>query len=197
MIRETLRADSTDFVGILRKKCGSEEVLSSTLRALEADLGGAQRPERLNILAAIALIKHGSDAETIAKGLSWDEFEEFCAGLLRASGFEVTRNIVLRRPRLQIDILARSHEIALSIDCKQWRKTAGSSALQRFARDQLARTAALRAQKRLGEAPCASLILTLTEEAPRFVQGVAIVPIFSLKSFLSSLYEFRENLRLL
>ena len=122
-ISETLRVESADFVGILRRKCRTEEVLSRTLGELEADLGGPQRPERLNVLAGIALIKWGYDAESIAKGLNWDEFEEFCAGLFRASGFEVTRNIVLRNPRLQIDILARSHQIALSVDCKQWRKT--------------------------------------------------------------------------
>jgi len=192
-----LRAESTDFLSILRRRCGSEEVLAATLGALEEELGGGRTSESLNALAAIALIKRGLDAQTLAKGLKWEEFEEFCAGLFRASGYEVTRNIVLRKPRLQIDILARSNEIALSVDCKQWRKTAGGSALMRFAKSQLARTEALRAKNMLGEAPCASLILTLTEEAPRFVQGVAIVPIFSLRSFLGSLYEFRENLRLM
>ncbi len=166
------------------------------LEELSLDLGSVQGPVLSKVLAAVALIKLGEDTQRIARELTWSEFEDFCANILRASGFRVLRNIILKKPRMQIDIFADSPDLALSIDCKHWKKAAGGSALQRFAASQVSRTVALRLKMTTGGAPIASLILTLTEETPRFVGGVAVVPLFLLRSFLNSYYEGRDNLRL-
>jgi hypothetical protein len=166
------------------------------LEDLNLDLGSVRGAVVSNVLAAVALIKLGEDAQGIAKELTWGEFEDFCAEILRVSGFRVTRNIILKKPRMQIDIIAESPELVLSIDCKHWKKSAGGAVLQRFAASQVSRTVALRLKMKTDDVPIASLILTLTEETPRFVGGVAVVPLSLLRSFLNSFYEVRERLRL-
>ncbi len=166
------------------------------LEQLKVELGTLRNPARSNVLAAVALIKLGGDPERIAKNLSWGEFEDFCANILRASGFQVARNVILKRPRMQIDILAESRDAVLSIDCKHWTKSAGDSTLSKFASKQLLRTVALRQKVKPDGPPIASLILTMTAEAPRFVGGVAIVPLSLLRSFLNTFYGFQDRLRL-
>ena len=167
------------------------------LEELNLELGSLHGPVVSNVLAAVALIELGGDAQKIARELTWGEFEDFCADILRASGFKVARNIILKKPRMQIDIIAESPELVLSIDCKHWKKSAGDAALQRFAANQISRTVALRLKMKTDAVPIASLILTMTEETPRFVGGVAVVPLFLLRSFLNLFYEVREHLRLI
>jgi hypothetical protein len=185
-------------MGLLRRKSGSKESMRALLDELKVELGLIEHNVvDSQVLAGMVLIKMGMDPARIAKELTWREFEELCANILRASGFRVTKNVILRRPRRQIDIIANSTNLILSIDCKHWRRSAGSAALQRFAHKQLYRTRALRRDKNIApNVPVASLILTMSEEAPRFVAGVAIVSLFLLRSFLNSFYEFSENLAL-
>lgn len=189
--------DTPTPLELLRKKYTSEMRMLQLLEELKLELGTVRNPTRSNVLAAIALIRLGGDPEKLARGLGWGEFEDFCANILRASGFEVVRNVMLKRPRMQIDILAESGDAILSIDCKHWRRSAGDSALSRFASNQLSRTVALREKVKPDGPPIASLILTMTAETSRFVGGVAIVPVSLLRSFLNTFYGFQDHLRMI
>ncbi len=77
-------------------------------------------------LAALALIRLGQDSEKVAALLEWNEFEDLCAKLLSSAGYGVQRNVVLTKPRKQIDLLATSSLLSLSVDCKHYATYVGS-----------------------------------------------------------------------
>jgi len=150
--------------------------------------GGGQK-----VLRAIAACSLGAPQETVAKFLDWREFEMFCAGLMRARGFSVAENIVLTKPRIQVDLLARSHNLALLVDCKHWGRTMGRSALARAAAAQAERARVVRSKMKILE-PIVVVIIVLSNEEARFVEGTAVVPIFALNRFLDDVNAFADHL---
>lgn len=141
------------------------------------------------VLRAVAAVSLGAVPETAAKYLDWKEFESFCGGLLRAAGYEVQENVVLRKPRAQIDIVASGPSLVLSIDCKHWKRAHAISTLAGFAGAQKKRSAAYRRLHREAE-PIVSVILSFSEPEGRFVNGAAIVPVRTLRSFLESVESY-------
>jgi hypothetical protein len=175
--------DATLFA-LLEKECGSEARASAKLKDLSLELGLPGAP-LTNPLAALALIRLGRDSEKVASLLLWNEFEDLCAKLLSCSGYDVRRNIVLTKPRKQIDLLATSSLLSLSVDCKHYARGIGSYSLSRFASEQLERTMLYKAKK-AHKGPILPLILTLMEAGTILVEGVPVVPILKLPSFLQS-----------
>jgi hypothetical protein len=145
------------------------------------------------VLAALALIKMGTAPEAVSSLLTWSEFEEFCAGILEATGYSVKRNIVITKPRRQIDIFARSSQMGLSVDCKHWGKGLSGSALERIARQQVERTVLYKGKFKL-DIPVLPVILTLIDAPSRLVRGVPVVPIFALRDFLTSVNQYETEL---
>jgi len=174
----------TNLFALLEKMCGSRTAASESLDGLALELG-VQGTRQTSSLAALALIRLGRDAESVASLLQWNEFEELCSKLLCAAGYEVRRNIVLKKPRKQIDLVATSSLISLSVDCKHYSRGISQSSLARFAREQLERTKQYK-EKRNHSGPLLPVILTLTEGETKFVEGVPVVPLLKLRSFLQS-----------
>jgi len=173
-----------DLFALLEKRCGSSEKAAATLEGLSLELGLRRGPPT-NALAALALIRLGHDGERVAAMLQWNEFEDLCAKLLSSSGYEVRRNVVLTKPRKQIDIFAVSNLLSLSVDCKHYTTQIGPYSLAKFAEDQLERTL-LYKQKKGHDGPVLPIILTLFEASTTVVEGVPIVPLLKLRSFLQS-----------
>lgn len=179
---------------LLERRCGSRGA-AALLDALAADLGlGPSSDARA--LQAVALIMSGYDIEKVSRMLSWREFERFCANVLRASGFAVRENLVLRKPRRQVDVYGVSGSFALSVDCKHWRRSVGDSVLATVAAGQLERSRLLRERLLPDSPPIASAVLTMLNERPGVVGGVAVVSLLSLRSFLNSMEELRGVLTL-
>ena len=147
------------------------------------------------VCAAYSLLKANFQTEEVSKLLSWQDFERLAGALLRSSGYEVRQDVHLRKPRAQIDVVATGLSMTLSVDCKHYRREQGPSSLERAALAQLRRSALLR--KVAGDRrPIASIILGLSEPEGKFVRGVAVVPVRTLRSFLNSLDSYRELLEL-
>jgi hypothetical protein len=159
----------------------------------EGELGISPTEENARILRGIAAVKAGANSEAVAKVLSWKEFESFCAALLRARGLSVRENLMLTKPRAQVDLLARSGSLALLIDCKHWAKTMGSSALSQVALAQARRAGLVRRKIRDVE-PMVVVILVLSNEVTRYVEGAAVVPIYALADFIDNLGAYSEGL---
>lgn len=140
-------------------------------------------------LVAMSLCSLGASPEEVSSLLTWKEFESFCADMLRSAGFEVRENVRLRKPAAQIDVVARGTLIVLSVDCKHWKKEASPSLLARVAQDQKRRNKQLR-QSDPDLPPIISAVLTLAQQSERFVSGAAVVPLYSLRSFLNSIDEY-------
>lgn len=170
---------------LLVRKCGSPSAALFRLEQSRLNFG-IQAKDENPALIAVTLVSIGVDPETVSKALSWRDFESFCADIVRAEGYEARENVTLTKPRAQIDVIARSDSFVITMDCKHWSRL-GPSALRTIARAQLRRSRLVREQKGTGRLPIASAVLTLFDHKVRFAEGVAIVPVMALRSFLQSL----------
>lgn len=166
----------------------------SMMSSLELELYGGAQCSRPLILRALLACRLGARPEEVAALLDWEEFEAFCADLLRSAGFQVRQDVRLRRPTAQIDIVARAPSVVLSIDCKHWKKGASPSVLEKVVLDQRKRNESLR--KTIPDAPpIVSVVITFAQQDQRFVSGGAVVPLFALRSFLNSIDEYSDYLQ--
>jgi hypothetical protein len=146
------------------------------------------------VAAALARVKAGRDVESASIGLTWAEFEEFCAEALAAAGYTVRRNVQLRKPRRQLDLLAESSTMGLSIDCKHWRKGVGLAALERLVKAQAERTRQYKTRLDATDKGILPMLLTMVDNGTRIVDGVPVVPVFALKDFLATVNRFDDAL---
>lgn len=176
---------------LLERRCGSRRAALEEIEKVTYRLGSSGPQE---ILAAVALAMRGFESSVaISASLSWSEFEEFCARLLLAAGFEVRRGIVLTRPRRQLDIVAKSSSLCLSVDCKHWRGRLAPASLERFASQQAERSRLYK--EKLKEAlPILPVILTLLDSGAFIVERVPVVPLASLREFAFSVNRFDDRL---
>lgn len=145
-------------------------------------------------LVALALCMGGRRIEEVAASLDWREFESFSARVLGASGYRVRNNVVLRSPRAQIDLVATGLTYVLSVDCKHWRREHSPSALRDVAARQLKRSKLLRRVFPKAR-PIVSVILSFSASQGDFVEGVAVVPLRTLRNFLGSVESYSDLLR--
>jgi hypothetical protein len=186
---------------ILVKRMNGEEAAFAVLLDVSSQLGmDLQRgltgflPDQ--VLAGIALIKAGMSPDVVSSSLTWQEFEGFCAGVLKACGFTVKTNVVLTKPRRQIDVFAEGQTLAISADCKHWGKSFSVSTLQQVASSQIERTVLYKTKAKVGM-PVLPVILTLLDSPVKMVLGVPVVPIFALRDFIVSVSRFDEGLAII
>jgi len=188
--RSLLGNTMTDPLFALRRRVGSDEEISSVLEATRESLGPKSNPTG-RALVALTLCRLGEPPELVSTSLDWREFEGFCAGLLKSSGFEVREDVRLRMPTAQIDILAEGPSFVLSVDCKHWSRLMSNAGLEKITAAQLRRSQLFRKTAGADPRPIFSAILTLSEQRERFVKGVAIVPLFTLRDFIGSIEAVR------
>ena len=136
---------------------------------------------------ALFAIKLGADVESVSEYLTWQDFESITGLILEKKDFDVTKNLILTKPRMEIDVVGTKMDIALLIDCKHW-KTMSKSALDEIVKKQVERVKRYVADESISALP---VIVTLHQEEIQFVDNVPIVPIMKLSSFLD---EFVGNL---
>ncbi len=136
---------------------------------------------------ALFAISLGADLEDVSEYLNWKDFESLTGIILEEKDFEVTKNLILTKPRMEIDIIGKKMDIALLIDCKHW-KSMSKSALDEIVRKQIERVKHFVSIENISALP---VIVTLHQETIQFVGNVPIVPIMKLSSFLD---EFVGNL---
>ena len=136
---------------------------------------------------ALFAIKLGADVESVSEYLTWQDFESITGLILEKKDFDVTKNLILTKPRMEIDVVGTKMDIALLIDCKHW-KTMSKSALNEIVKKQVERVKRYVADENMSALP---VIVTLHQEEIQFIENVPIVPIMKLSSFLD---EFIGNL---
>jgi hypothetical protein len=136
---------------------------------------------------ALFAIKFGATIENVSEYLTWQDFESITGLILEEKDFDVTKNLILTKPRMEIDIVGTKMDIALLIDCKHW-KTMSKSTLDEIVKKQVERVKRYVADTNMSALP---VIVTLHQEQIQFVDNVPIVPIMKLSSFLD---EFVGNL---
>jgi hypothetical protein len=159
---------------------------------LESELGVAPSTQERRVVNALVALRLGLTPGTVARHLGWKDFEKFCALLFRSRGYEVMENLTLTKPRAQIDIVAIGPTYAVCVDCKRWKKGHSPSVLRQFAAAQKRRSGLLRRAMKNQE-PILSAILSLSAPSGDFVDGVAIIPIGALTSFLDSIEGYLDR----
>ena len=136
---------------------------------------------------ALFAINLGADLEDVSEYLNWKDFESLTGIILEEKDFEVTKNLILTKPRMEIDVIGKKMDIALLIDCKHW-KNMSKSALDEIVKKQIERVKHFVSIENMSALP---VIVTLHQETIQFIGNVPIVPIMKLSSFLD---EFAGNL---
>jgi len=136
---------------------------------------------------ALFAINLGADLEDVSEYLNWKDFESLTGLILEEKDFEVTKNLILTKPRMEIDVIGKKMDIALLIDCKHW-KNMSKSALDEIVKKQVERVKRFVSIENMSALP---VIVTLHQETIQFIGNVPIVPIMKLSSFLD---EFVGNL---
>ena len=136
---------------------------------------------------ALFAINLGATIEDVSEYITWRDFESITGLILEEKDFDVTKNLILKKPRMEIDIVGTKMNIALLIDCKHW-KTMSKSALDEIVKKQVERVKRYVTDENMSALP---VIVTLHQEEIQFIDNVPIVPIMKLSSFLD---EFIGNL---
>ena len=136
---------------------------------------------------ALFAINLGATIEDVSEYLTWRDFESLTGLILEEKDFDITKNLILTKPRMEIDVIGKKMDIALLIDCKHW-KTMSKSALDEIVKKQIERVKRYVSDESMSALP---VIVTLHQEEIQFVDNVPIVPIMKLSSFLD---EFVGNL---
>ncbi len=134
---------------------------------------------------AVSLLEKGCPIDEISIALGWRDFEGLTAEILSEKNFAVIKNMMLTKPRMEIDVIGIRLGIAILIDCKHW-KYYSSSALSTAVKKQIART-----RQYVAKTPGAvavPVIVTLYQDKIDFIQNVPIVPIFQFASFIDEFY---------
>jgi len=134
---------------------------------------------------AIALLEKGSPIDEISAALDWKDFEGLTAEILSSKNFAVIKNMILTKPRMEIDVIGIRLGIAILIDCKHWKRCSISS-LSTAVKKQIERT-----KHYISKTPGAMavpVIVTLFQDKVNFIDNVPIVPIFQFSSFIDEFY---------
>lgn len=142
----------------------------------------------IEVLEKVAPAKHeyminsNLTLQGLGKILSWDEFEKLAALIMERNGFEVLLNYRIKRK--EIDVLAHNDRYLIGIDCKHWKRMSRSM-LSRAA--QMQKTRVGLALESYSGLTGIAVIVTLYEIGDLQVDGIPVVPINKLISFVNDL----------
>jgi len=134
---------------------------------------------------AIILLEKGFPIDEISVALDWKDFEGLTAAILTSKNFAVIKNMMLTKPRMEIDVIGIRLGVAILIDCKHWKRSSISS-LTTVVKKQIDRTKHY--VRKTPGAISVPVIVTLYQDKVDFIESVPIVPIFQFSSFIDEFY---------
>ncbi len=137
------------------------------------------------ISASVFAVRNGATIEDVSEFLSWQNFEQLVSHILDENGFDVQKNLILTKPRMEIDVVGIKLGISILIDCKHWKRMT-QSALNDIVSKQIERVKSY--VEKTESIYAIPVIVTLHQEKVDFVKQVPIVPIMELSSFLDEFY---------
>lgn len=163
------------------------------------------RSQRIEL--AKQAVQHGARIGDIVDLLTWKDFEGFVASILTANSFQCVESFRRRGNSLvhgmEIDVIGVKGSTIIAIDAKMWGTRSGKvSALKTASEKQKTRTYELsreldRLAKKMGglavqEFQLFPVIVTWLVEEVELHEGVPVVPIFKLNSFILDLYQYED-----
>jgi hypothetical protein len=143
---------------------------------------------------SLLAVRMGAPIDEISQLLDWKDFESLVSEILESREFDITRNLILTKPRMEIDVVGIKDGVAILIDCKHWKRLSYSS-LETAVNKQIERTKRYVTKEKIRAAIPA--IVTLYQEEVKFINKVPIIPIFQLDSFCDEFYGNLEEMNIL
>ena len=165
-------------------------LVANDIGSFEGEIINFNQGDKLK--AALFAIEQGAPIEEVSTYLSWKDFEGIVAEILQSKGFSIIKNLVLTKPRMEIDVIGINHGIALVIDCKHWKRLS-QSALMEIVKKQIARVKHYVAKTQ--DVIAIPAIVTLYHEEVRFIDKVPIIPILQFSSFVDEFYGNLDELK--
>lgn len=141
---------------------------------------------------ASSMLENGFPIDEISESLDWRDFEGLTGEILSSKNFAVIKNMMLTKPRMEIDVVGIRLGVAMLIDCKHWKRYSSSS-LTTAVSKQIERTKQYVAKTEGSVA--VPVIVTLYQDKIDFIDGVPIVPIFQFSSFVDEFYGNIDQMR--
>ncbi|MCF2136216.1 MAG: hypothetical protein K9W43_03160 [Candidatus Thorarchaeota archaeon] len=205
-----MTANTHTLLNILYQSKESQTITDATqeMRSVLDDLeipengpGVYHVPRDKRIEIALVLARQRVELEEIVKVLTWKDFESFVATILMENGFRCVESLRRRGNAtvhgMEIDVVGVQGRRIISVDAKMWDIRGGkTAALKRAAEEQRRRTRELASdlsllQKKISLAPGTytlyPVIVTWLIEEVTFHDGVPVVPVFQLNSFIIDL----------
>ena len=152
-------------------------------------------------------VREGASISEIIDLLTWKDFEGFVASILSENTFRCVESYRRRgnslKHGMEIDVIGVKGDIIISIDAKMWSIRSGkTSALKTAAEKQKKRTLELSGEldklsKKMGALAEKTyrlfpVLVTWLVEEVELHEGVPVVPIFKLNSFILDLYQYED-----
>jgi DNA-binding transcriptional MerR regulator len=160
-----------------------DEIIKNNIGTKQDNSYFFENADKLKI--AVALLEKGLPIDEISVALDWRDFEGLTAEILSSKNFGVIKNLIMTKPRMEIDVIGIRLGIAILIDCKHW-KCYNTSSLTTVVKKQVKRT-----KQYVAKTPGAiavPVIVTLYQDKINFIESVPIVPIFQFSSFIDEFY---------
>ena len=132
---------------------------------------------------ALIAINKGINVVDISSKLNWHDFELFTSELLKYHGYTVYTNFRLKNPKREIDIIGIKSQKAILIDCKHWKKKS-ITGLKQIVEKQKNRSKLFIQKSNMNVQNVFPIVLTFLPNGNSFINGVPIISINKLNSFL-------------
>ena len=170
-------------LNVIDSKIILDEFIKNDIGTKQDDSYYFEDGDKLKIV--VELLEKGLPIDEISIALNWRDFEGLTATILMSKDFAVIKNLILAKPRMEIDIIGIRLGIAILIDCKHWKRYSISS-LTTVVKKQIKRTKHY-VSKTQGTI-AVPVIVTLYRDNVDFIENVPIVPIFQFASFIDEFY---------
>jgi len=167
-----------------------DEIIKNNIGIKQDDSYLFENADKLKIV--IALLEKGFPIDEISVVLDWRDFEGLTAEILSSKNFGVIKNLIMTKPRMEIDVVGIRLGVAILIDCKHWKRYSSSS-LRTVVKKQVERT-----KQYVAKTPGAiavPVIVTLYQDKINFIENVPIVPIFQFSSFIDEFYGNMDQMK--
>jgi len=160
-----------------------DELIKNMIGTKEDNLYYFDDGDKLKI--EVSFLEKGFPIDDLSIALDWRDFEGLTAEILTEKNFAVMKNMMLTKPRIEIDVVGIRLGIAIWIDCKHWKRYS-LSALTTAVKKQIERTKQY--VVKTSGAMAVPVIVTLYQDKINFIDNVPIVPIFQFASFVDEFY---------
>jgi hypothetical protein len=167
-------------------------LVANDIGSFEGEIINFNQGDKLK--ASLFAIEQGAPIEEVSINLNWRDFEGIVAEILQSKDFSIIKNLILTKPRMEVDVIGVNHGIAILIDCKHWKRLS-QSALREIVKKQVERVKHYVAKTQ--DAIAIPAIVTLYQEEISFIDKVPIIPILQFSSFLDEFYGNLDELKII